>query len=22
DAHKFWGQDRLEDLDLVMAGKL
>jgi len=22
DSHKFWGQDRLEDLDLVMAGKL
>ena len=22
DAHKFWGQDRLDDLDLVMAGKL
>ncbi|SDO39084.1 2-hydroxychromene-2-carboxylate isomerase [Sulfitobacter litoralis] len=22
DTHKFWGQDRLDDLDLVMAGKL
>ena len=22
DGQKFWGQDRLEDLDLVLAGKL